>query len=62
MSPPSKISKYISEYCVIKVAYNGHAAGQFITFCPNVCPINEQKVEIIILYLNREFSAWTNDE
>jgi len=38
----------------------GHAlamAGQSMIFCPNVCPVNEQKVEIIILLLNREFSA-----
>jgi hypothetical protein len=34
-------------------------AGQFMIFCPNVCPVNEQKVEIIILLLNKEFSAWT---
>jgi hypothetical protein len=32
-------------------------AGQFITFCRNVCPVNEQKVEIFILLRNREFSA-----
>jgi hypothetical protein len=34
------------------MAYNVHAlamAGQFMIFCPNVCPVNEQKVEIIIL-------------
>jgi len=33
------------------ITYNGHAlamAGQFITFCRNVCPVNEQKVEIFI--------------
>ena len=44
------------------MAYNGHAlamAGQFITFCWNVCPVNEQKVEIIILLLNSVFSAGT---
>jgi len=43
-----------------RVAHNVHAlamAGQFITFCPNVCPVNEQKVEIFILLFNREFSA-----
>jgi hypothetical protein len=28
-------------------------AGQFITFCRNVCPVNEQKAEIFILLLNR---------
>jgi len=42
------------------VADNGHAlamAGQFITFCLNVCPVNEQKVEISILLLNSVFSA-----
>jgi len=41
---------------------NGHAlamAGQFITFCRNVRPVNEQKVEIFILFFNREFSAGT---
>ncbi len=32
-------------------------AGQFITFSPNVSPVNEQKVEIFILLLNRIFSA-----
>jgi len=32
-------------------------AGQFITFCRNVCPVNEQKVEIFILLLNRVFLA-----
>ena len=34
-----------------KVAANGHAlamAGQFITSCRNVCPVNEQIVEILI--------------
>jgi hypothetical protein len=44
------------------VPHNGHAlamAGQFITFCRNVCPVNEQKAEIFILLLNREFSAGT---
>jgi hypothetical protein len=44
------------------VADNGHAlamAGQFITFCRNVCPVNEQKVEIFILLFNRVFSAGT---
>jgi len=37
---------------------NVHAlamAGQFITFCRNVCPVNQQKVEIFILLLNRVF-------
>jgi hypothetical protein len=34
-------------------------AGQFITFCRNLSPVNEQKVEIFILLLNREFSAET---
>jgi hypothetical protein len=33
-------------------------AGQFITFCRNVCPVNEQKVEIFILQFIKEFSAW----
>jgi hypothetical protein len=32
-------------------------AGQFITFRPNVCPVNEQKAEFFILLLNRVFSA-----
>jgi hypothetical protein len=32
-------------------------AGQFITFCRNVCPVNEQKAEIFILLLNSVFSA-----
>jgi hypothetical protein len=32
-------------------------AGQFITFCRNVCPVNEQKAEIFILLLNRVFLA-----
>jgi len=35
----------------VLIAANVHAlamAGQFITFCPNVCPVNEQKVEILI--------------
>jgi hypothetical protein len=43
------------------IADNVHAlamAGQFITFCWNVCTVNGQKAEIIILLLNREFSAW----
>jgi hypothetical protein len=32
-----------------QVAGNDHVlAGQFITFCRNVCPVNEQKVEIFI--------------
>jgi hypothetical protein len=34
-------------------------AGQFITFCQNVCPANEQKVDIFILLLNSVFSAGT---
>jgi hypothetical protein len=34
-------------------------ARQFITFGPNVNPVNEQKVEIFILLLNREFSDGT---
>jgi len=45
-----------------QVAANGHAlamAGQFITFCWNVCPVNEQKVEIFILLFNSVFSAGT---
>jgi len=44
------------------IAHNVHAlamAGQFITFCWNVRPVNEQKVEICILLLNRVFSAGT---
>jgi hypothetical protein len=47
---------------VFRIATNVHAlamAGQFITFCRNVCPVNEQKVEIFILLLNRVFSAGT---
>jgi hypothetical protein len=42
------------------MAAYGHAlamAGQFITFCRNVCTVNEQKVEIIILLLIKEFLA-----
>jgi len=38
------------------LAPNVHAltmAGQFITFCRNVRPVNEQKVEIFILLLNK---------
>jgi hypothetical protein len=49
------------EVC-FKLAANVNAlamAGQFMIFCPNVCPVNEQKVEIFILLLNREFSART---
>jgi hypothetical protein len=45
-----------------KITANGHAlamAGQFITFCRNVCPINEQKPRFFILLLNRVFSAGT---
>jgi len=41
---------------------NDHAlamAGQFITFRWNVCTVNEQKVDIIILLLNSVFSAGT---
>jgi len=41
------------------MTHNGYAlamAGQFITFCPNVCPVNEQKVDIFILLLNRVIS------
>jgi len=40
------------------IATNVHAlamAGQFITFCRNVRPVNEQKVEIFILLLNSVF-------
>jgi len=37
-------------------------AGQFITFCWNFSPANEQKVEIFIILLNREFSAGTTAE
>jgi hypothetical protein len=42
------------------MAANVHAlamAGKFITFCRNVCPLNEQKVHIFILLLNSVFSA-----
>jgi hypothetical protein len=42
------------------IAGNVHAlamAGQFITFCRNFCPVNEQKVDIFILLLNKVFSA-----
>jgi len=48
--------------CFDKIATNGQAlamAGQFITFCWNVCPVNEQKVQIFILLFNRVFSAGT---
>jgi len=44
------------------MAHNGHAlamAGQFMIFCWNVRPVNEQKAEIFILLLNRVFSAGT---
>jgi hypothetical protein len=34
-------------------------AGQFITFCRNVCTVNKQKVEIFILLLNSVLSAGT---
>jgi len=47
---------------VVFIAANVHAlamAGQFITFCWNVSPVNEQKIEILILLLNRIFSAGT---
>jgi hypothetical protein len=47
----------------IGIAPYGHAlamAGQFITFCRNVCTVNEQKVEIFILLLNSVFSAGTD--
>jgi hypothetical protein len=37
-------------------------AGQFITFCRNVCPVNEQKAENSILLLNKVFSAGTAAE
>jgi hypothetical protein len=37
-------------------------AGQFIPFRRNVSPVNEQKAEIFILLLNREFSAGTTAE
>ena len=56
----STSSSFILEGVSFIMAANGHAlamAGQFMIFCPNVCPVNEQKVEIIILLLNREFSA-----
>jgi len=49
----------------IYIAANVHAlamAGQFITFCRNVCTVNEQKAEIFILLLNRVFSARIGDE
>jgi hypothetical protein len=42
------------------VAYNGHAlamAGHSMNFSPNKSTVNEQKAEIFILQLNREFSA-----
>jgi hypothetical protein len=45
----------------LSVAYNVKAlamAGQFMIFCRNVCPVNEQKVEIFILLLDRVFPAW----
>jgi hypothetical protein len=45
---------------VLKVAHYGHAfEGQFMIFCWNVCPVNEQKADIFIMLLNREFSAGT---
>jgi hypothetical protein len=37
-------------------------AEQFITFCRNLSPVNEQKVEIFILLLNSVFSAGTADQ
>jgi len=36
-------------------------AGQFITFCWNVSPVNEQKVEIFIPY-QQKFLAGNVDE
>jgi hypothetical protein len=49
----------------VEIATNGHAlamAGQFITFCWNVCPVNGQKAEIFILLHNSVFSAGTAAE
>jgi hypothetical protein len=37
-------------------------AGQFMIFCRNVSPVNEQKVEIFILLLNRVLLAGTAAE
>jgi hypothetical protein len=42
------------------MTHNGHAlamAGHSMNFQPERLPVNEQKVEIIILLLNRDFSA-----
>ena len=44
------------------MACNVHAlamAGQFMIFRRNLSPVNEQKVDIFILLLNRDFSAGT---
>jgi hypothetical protein len=44
------------------MAYYVHAlamAGQFMIFRRNLSPVNEQKVDIFILLLNRDFSAGT---
>jgi hypothetical protein len=44
------------------MAYNGQAlamAGQFITFCPNVCPVNAQKAKILILLPIENFQPGT---
>jgi len=43
----------------VLIAGKGHALDgwQFMIFCRNVCAVNEQKVEIIILLLDKEFSA-----
>jgi hypothetical protein len=56
-------------FCVVgryfSLTANGHAlamAGQFITFCWNVCPVNGQKAEIFILLHNSVFSAGTAAE
>jgi hypothetical protein len=54
----SILSNFEVVVCHFTVATNGHAlamAGQFITFCRNVCPVNEQKVEIFILLLISDF-------
>jgi hypothetical protein len=50
---------------LVRMTPNGHAlamAGQFITFCPNISTVNEQKVKIFILLLNRIFSAGTTTQ
>jgi hypothetical protein len=58
MHETNEIKNKLSSNGLSIIAHNGHAlAGQFITFCRNVCPVNEQIVEIFILLLNRIFSA-----